>query len=258
MLFDEEVAKQLEVVYHRQDVLRRRRLVREALRAQPGERILDVGCGPGFYLADLLESVGPDGSLVGVDSSPASLAVAARRCEGHPNVTLREGEATALPVEDGTFDAALIVQVLEYVNDATAALAEISRALRPGGRVVVWDIDWSTVSWHSADPARMTGVLQTWDEHLAHPALPRTLASRLRLAGFGQVAFEAYPFASVEFDPERYAAAIMPLIRNFVAGRGRITEEDADAWADEQRELGDRGEYFFCCTQFCFTGTKSP
>jgi arsenite methyltransferase len=56
--FDASLGEELEVVYRTRDILRRRRLVHEALAAQPGERILDVGCGPGFYVAELLEAVG--------------------------------------------------------------------------------------------------------------------------------------------------------------------------------------------------------
>ena len=88
----------------------------EALAAQPGERILDVGCGPGFYVAELLEAVGPEGSVVGVDVSPAMLAIAAHRTEANPNAAFHETDATSLPVEGEDFDAALSVQVLEYVS----------------------------------------------------------------------------------------------------------------------------------------------
>ena len=84
------------------------------------------------------------------------------------DVAFYEADATNLPVPDGTFDAALSVQVLEYVPDATAALAEMHRALRPGGRVVIWDVDWATVTWHSEDPERMARVLRAWDEHLTN------------------------------------------------------------------------------------------
>ena len=82
--FDDRVVRQLEEAYEKRDMRRRRRLVHEALAPAPGERILDVGCGPGFYVAELLDAVGPEGSVVGVDGSAASLAVAARRSEGAP------------------------------------------------------------------------------------------------------------------------------------------------------------------------------
>ena len=125
---------------------------------------------------------------MGIDASPrhARRRGAPLRA-ATPTSTSGEGEATALPVDAADFDAALCVQVLEYVADPTAALAQMHRALRPGGRVVVWDIDWATVSWHSADPERMARVLRAWDDHLTHPSLPRTLGARLRAAGFSQV-----------------------------------------------------------------------
>jgi len=256
LAFDEEMGKQLEALYRIGDAVRRRRLVRRALGAASGESILDVGCGPGFYCAELLGEVGPDGKVVGVDSSPQMLALAARRCEGHDNVELNEGEATSLPVEDARFDAALCVQVLEYVRDVSRGLAELHRALRPGGRVVVWDVDWATVSWRSADPARMARVLGAWDEHLVHPSLPRTLVPAMRSAGFEQVEMEAHSFATADFDPDTYGAAAVPIIRSFVPGHNGVSQDDAEAWAAEQQELGDRGEFYFACLQFCFTGTR--
>jgi arsenite methyltransferase len=256
LAFDEEAGKQLEALYRIGDAVRRRRLVRAALGASPGEHILDVGCGPGFYGAELLDEVGPDGKVVGLDSSPQMLALAARRCEGHDNVEFLEADATALPVEDAGFDGAVCVQVLEYVPDVSAGLAELQRALRPGGRVVVWDVDWATVSWHSADPARMERVLGAWDEHLAHPSLPRTLAPAMRAVGFEQVEMEAHSFASADFDPDTYGAAAVSLIRSFVPDRNGVSEDEATAWAAEQRELGERGEFYFACLQFCLKGTR--
>ncbi len=254
--FDEETGKQLEALYRIGDAVRRRRLVRAALGPSAGERILDVGCGPGFYCAELLDDVGPDGEIVGLDSSPQMLALAARRCEGHDNVEFREADVTALPVEDAGFDAALCVQVLEYVPDLSVALAELRRALRPGGRVVVWDVDWATVSWHSADPVRMERVLGAWDEHLAHPSLPRTLAPAMRSAGFAEVEMEAHSFATVDFDPDSYGAAAVPIISSFVPGHNSVSKDDARAWAAEQRALGERGEFYFACLQFCLKGTR--
>jgi SAM-dependent methyltransferase len=256
LAFDESLLPRLEALYRTRDVLRRRRLIRAALGAAAGERILDVGCGPGFYVAELLEHVGPEGFVVGVDRSPEMLAAAAHRCQAHANVAFHEAEATSLPVEDGSFDAALCVQVLEYVPDATAALAELRRAVRAGGRVVVWDVDWATVSMHSVEPDQAERVLRAWDEHLAHVSLPRTLAARLRAAGFDDVHVEGHAFVTAEFVPDAYGVSLVPLIEQFVPGRAGITEAEAKAWGDEQRELGERGEFFFACVQFCCTGTR--
>ena len=256
LVFDESAARRIEALYRIGDAVRRRGLVRAALRAATGERILDVGCGPGYYCAELLQEVGPSGEVVGVDGSPAMLELAARRCAKYQNVEFHEADATSLPVSDGSFDGVLCVQVLEYVADPTAGLAQMHRSLRPGGRVVVWDVDWSTVSLHSRDPARTDAVLGAWDEHLAHASLPRTLGQRLRAAGFEDVRMEAHAFATSEFDSDAYGPALIPFIGDFVAGRQGIGEEEAQAWVAEQRELGQRGEFYFASTQCCFTAVK--
>jgi arsenite methyltransferase len=256
LVFDEDAARQIEGLYRIRDAVRRRELARAALGAKPGERVLDAGCGPGFYCVELAEEVGPDGSVVGVDSSAAMLALAERRCAGRANVDLREGDVLALPVEDACVDAAVCIQVLEYVADATAALAEIRRCVRPGGRVLIWDVDWATLSMNTDDPARTARVLRAWDTHLTHRSLPRTLPARLRAAGFADVSAESHAFATFVFDPETYGGATVPLIAGFVPDRAGVDEAEAEAWLAEQRALGERGEFSFAVTQFCFTATN--
>ena len=95
--FDERIAAQLEVFYRTRDIKRRRALAQEALAPQPGDEVLDVGCGPGFYVVDILDTVGANGSVTGVDASAAMLAIAGRKAGDRPNVRLLEGEATKLP-----------------------------------------------------------------------------------------------------------------------------------------------------------------
>lgn len=256
LVFDEEAAARIEELYVIGDAVRRRAIVRGMLAAQPGERILDVGCGPGFYCLELLDEVGASGSVVGVDSSPAMLELARRRCAGQANVELVPGEAVDLPLEDDSVDAAVCVQVLEYVEDATAGLAELHRVVTPGGRIVVWDIDWETLSVHTEDAARSERVLRAWDEHLAHRSLPRTLAPRLRSAGFDEISMESFVLATRDWDADRYGVALVPFIGAFVDGRDGVGPGEAEAWVAEQRSLGERGAFFFACTQFCFTARK--
>ena len=256
LVFDEATAQRIESAYHAEDVVRRRALVRQALAAAVGERIADVGCGPGFYCSELAEEVGRSGSVVGVDMSTAMLELASRRCAALSNVVLSQGEATSLPLAGASVDGVVCAQVLEYVQDVPSALRELRRVLRPGGRVVIWDIDWATVSWHSGDEARMRRVLEAWDEHLAHRSLPRTLAAQLRDAGFVHVEAQAHAFAATDFSADRLCVVLIPIIEAFVAGRNGITQEEAQAWTSEQHRLGERGEFSFASTQFCFTARK--
>ena len=256
LAFDEDLGKQLEVLYATRDVMRRRRLVCEALAATPGERTLDAGCGPGFYVAELAEVVGDAGTVVGLDESEAMLGLAAARNEGRQNVSLHPAPVTAMPLEDESFDAAISVQVLEYVRDVDVALAELRRVLRPGGRLVVWDVDWGTVSWHTADRDRMTRVMAAWDEHLADPVLPHRLVALLRAAGFEDITCEGHQFVTAEFTPDAYTAALLPVVKQYVSNGGLIPADELDAWAGEQLELAERGEYYCACVQVCFTGRR--
>jgi arsenite methyltransferase len=254
--FDRRLVERLEKLYATRDVVRRRELVRTALGARAGDRVLDVGCGPGFYVTELLEVVGRDGSIAGVDASADMLAVAAKRAAGHDKVEFHEADATSLPVPDASFDRALAVQVLEYVRDISTALAELHRALRPGGRVLIWDVDWATVSWQASDGKLMQRVLAAWDQHLTHPSLPRTLAAQLRDAGFEHIQMDAHPFATTQLIPDAYGGSLVPLLEQYVVEQGGMSQKEARAWADEQRALGDRGEFFFTVTQFCFTASR--
>jgi arsenite methyltransferase len=257
LAFDEDVARQIEALYLTRDAARRRRLVREALGTQPGDRVLDVGCGPGFYCLEIAEEVGPDGRVVGVDAAAPMLDLARRRCEAFDNVTFKQGDIMSIPVEDESFDRAVCVQVLEYVEPATAALSEIKRTLRPGGRVVIWDIDWGTVTWHSSDPALTEQILKAWDHHLAHPSLPRSLAPRLRDAGFEEVQATGHVFSTIStLDPDTYGAAIIPLIASYVTSNRLIDEHAVKAWVDDLRSLSEKGEFYFASAQFCFSGVK--
>jgi SAM-dependent methyltransferase len=185
------------------------------------------------------------------------LDLARRRCEEFDNVTFKQGDIMSIPVEDESFDRAVCVQVLEYVAPATAALSEIKRTLRPGGRVVIWDIDWGTVVWHSSDGDLTEQILKAWDQHLAHPSLPRSLAPRLREAGFGEVEATGHVFSTIStLDPETYGAAIIPLIASYVTSNGLIDDNAVKTWVDDQRSLSEKGEFYFAGVQFCFSAVK--
>jgi ubiquinone/menaquinone biosynthesis C-methylase UbiE len=116
--------------------------LREVLRPEPGERILEVGVGTGYYSHDIAGWVGPDGSLELFDLQQEFLDHVMRDAaeRGLENLVPTRGDATALPFEDASVDAVVLTAVLGEIPDAAAALAEIRRVLKPGGRLVVGEL----------------------------------------------------------------------------------------------------------------------
>ncbi|HEY6648612.1 MAG TPA: hypothetical protein VI217_16125 [Mycobacterium sp.] len=122
--------------------------------------------------------------------------------------------------------------------------------------MVIWDVDWSTVSWQSRDQERMRRMLDAWDTHLTHPALPRTLASQLRRAGFENVEIAGHAFVTTAWDPETYGGALVDQIVRHATEKGGMAADDAVAWKVEQQQLDAAGEFYFACTQCCFRADK--
>lgn len=145
--------------------------------------------------------------------------------------------------------------MLEHVPDATSALREIFRAIKPGGRTLIWDIDWDTLSIQSADRERWQRIDAAWDTHAARESLPRTLAPRMRETGFVDVEMSAHAFSTIELDPETYGGALVEVGAAALASLG-ASEEDVEGWTAEQRELGERGEFYFSVAQFSFTAKR--
>ena len=250
--FDEENARRLEAVYMTPDVIDQRRAIRAALSLQPGERVLDIGSGPGFLAAEMAAEVAPDGRVHGIDSSEIMLASARRR---EAPVEYGTGDALALPFPDEQFDVAVCTQVYEYVEDIAAALAEARRVLRTGGRLLVLDTDWDSIVWQSGDRERMERVLEAWNEHLADPYLPRRLPGLLRAAGLELTESAIIPILNVGADRDTYSAAMSRVVAAYVAGRGGISEADAIAWEQDLAGLGD--DYFFSINRYLFVAQRS-
>lgn len=163
-----------------QDLVIRRGTVLEALNLRTGERVLEAGCGGGYYAFEAATFVGPTGRVCAIDISPDQIGAAQARCADVAWVECRTADIASSPYDDAEFDAVFAVQVLEYLADLDGALRHIHRMLRPGGRLVIVATDWSSAVWHSENMPRMQRVMAAWAPHTLCPDLPAILAARLR------------------------------------------------------------------------------
>ncbi len=116
--------------------------LRDVLAPHPGERILEVGPGTGYYTLDVAGWAGEDGSVEILDLQREMLDHTMDRAAeaGLDNIHPTQADATGMPYEDGSFDAAYLVTTLGEIPDQDAALRELSRVLKPGGRLVVGEL----------------------------------------------------------------------------------------------------------------------
>ena len=122
-------------------IITRQRL-RDTLEPRPGERVLEVGPGTGYYTLDMAEWVGLQGRVDIFDLQQQMLDHTMRRAteRGLSNIIPTQGDARRLPFPDESFDAAYLTAVLGEIPDQDAALRELARVLRPGGRLVVGEL----------------------------------------------------------------------------------------------------------------------
>lgn len=256
--FDAETTRQLDIAYAGADVIKRRRASFDALDPCPGETIVDIGCGNGLLTVELARAVGPQGRIIGIDPSDDMRAAGAEKCAEFDHVTLLEGLADAMPVEDGIADKAVSVQVYEYLPDIPAALAEAHRVLRSGGRLVISDIHFDSWLWHSDDPDRMARMMTSWDAHLTERCVPALLPPLMRAAGFAVDRVDTVTLSDHMLKPDGLAMMMMRLMAAFAVNQGDFSEAEATAWSDEQESLAREGRFFFSLTQFVTSAVKRP
>lgn len=230
-----------------------REFVFEQLPVQPDDSVLSVGCGPGLEMEALAEYVGEEGQITGIDLNESVLDAAKDRCGHLPQVSFQQGDATDLPVADDSYDLAIAKQVLMAVSDVEAALDELYRVLKPGGRVAVTAGDFrSHVMNESTD--RMRRANELYRSEMGGRKLGTRLNSVLPDAGF--TVEDLVPYA-------KHSTTITDQIeRGIEVQRGILESSDAfedaeiEQWERDLRDLDEAGEYLSASIAFLYVARK--
>jgi ubiquinone/menaquinone biosynthesis C-methylase UbiE len=222
------------------------------LRLRPGQRVLDVGCGAGDDARRLAQLVGPSGQAVGVDFSQAMVDEARARAAGSGlPVEFHQGNATALDLPDGAFDAARCERLLLHVPDAAAAVAEMVRVTRPGGRVVVFDGDFDTIVIDHPDLVLTRRLMTAICDKLTNGRIGRQLPRLLRDAGLVEVEAEGGCVTSAPF------SFMSSMMWGTLGGSPEIIDPaDLAAWLAPLEEADKAGRLFGGFTGFIVSGTR--
>jgi arsenite methyltransferase len=253
--FTEEAARRLEAQYMAQDMVAQRADTIAKLGLAAGERVLDIGCGPGFLCESIADEVGEAGAVIGIDVS-ADLIASCRRRNRRSWLSYTVGDATQIAQPDASFDVVACTQVAEYVPDVDRVLTEACRILRPGGRAIFVATDWDAVLWHSDEPERMAQVLTSWESHCAHPHLPRSMCKRLRRAGLRVDGATVFPILNLDWSDSAYSKGLAGLIRHYVEGKHDVGAECLAQWYAEFARLSDSGSYFFSSSRYVFHASR--
>lgn len=227
----------------------------------PGGRVLDVGCGLGDVAASLAAEVGPEGQVVGVDASDAMLEVARRRAAGVPNISFHVADALSLEEPDASFDVVRSERMLQWVPDLDAAVAEMVRVLRPGGRLALIDTDWRTMTTDLGDDEAERAVM------LAHAALrerPGRAGSALlnlcRAHGLVDVEGTAAAHVWTHWDPDADSLleGLFPLslLRTQLVEAGAIDPVLGDRFVAAAEAAGRADRLCLSVTMFAASGRK--
>jgi ubiquinone/menaquinone biosynthesis C-methylase UbiE len=149
-----------------------------------GDTCVDIGSGTGTMTRRLARLTGHDGRVLGVEPNGMLRRVAEERAEAsRVRVTFCQGLATELPLPDETVDVVWCERVLQHVPDAQAALVEIARVLRPGGRALLLDSDHASRVESDIEPAVAHAIVQAFMSQMANPRSASKLPRQAMAAG---------------------------------------------------------------------------
>lgn len=220
--------------------------------------VLDVGCGTGVASRAIARRERFAGRVVGIDRSAYLSAAAGRLAEGEglgSVVEFRAGDSHGLGLQDGTFDAVVAHTLLSHVEDHLAALKEIVRVVKPGGKVGIFDGDYASMTLAVDEPAKAKAMDEMIiNAQVTNPRIMREMPRLLREVGLETTASFAYVVADIG-KADFFAPALQALAR-LLPSSGALSESEARAWVDAMLERSDEGTYFGASNFYSYVAVR--
>lgn len=216
------------------------------LHLHPGSHVLDAGCGPGTDTIDLAPLVGPQGRVVGLDHDPEVIDEANARAQAagvQAWVEHRQGDATAMPFESAFFDACRSERLFLHVPNPVPAFAELTRVTKPGGRVVVMDLDGGSISIDSPEQAIERRIVQVWAEVAHNGYAGRQLYRLFKQHQLIEIAVEITPLVFTDLATARYVARWDAVEQKAIAA-GVVTVGEVERYRASLEQLDAAGAHF--------------
>ena len=221
-------------------------------------QVLDVGCGPAIDTIPLLEYIGDEGQIVGIDSDPdmvkkANLEVEKRKIA--KRIKHVEGDAQRLPFSDSQFDrvhAERLFQVLPKSN-AESVFLEMTRVLKHNGRIVLVDADWGSASVNFSDCQLERRLLNFFAVKMRPNGFAgRELLELLNDNNYKEITVEVFPFVARDFSKTPFGEWLSTeALENKVA-----TKKEIDQWNKELTERTVKGTFLYHGDMIITAGTK--
>tara|TARA_B100000609_G_scaffold199630_1_gene205204 strand:+ start:5860 stop:6654 length:795 start_codon:yes stop_codon:yes gene_type:complete len=229
----------------------------EAMEVREGMCVLDVGCGPAIDTHALAKLVGPSGRVYGVDYDNEMISNATKKTEEHALASYVEhlvADATKLPFDDNTFDACRSERVLQHVAHPEDVLAEMARVTKPGGRIVVVDTDFGTLSIDSSED-RVERILTRITTEISHynGYAGRQLYRYFREQGLMHLQIEMLPFFVTQLQLMR-KIFMLEKVEEMAIQNEAITQDELARWHASLEAAEAKQTLFGSASQVMLTG----
>ncbi len=224
-----------------------KQLTYERMRVQPGQKVLDVGCGPGTDTIPLAHWVGSSGQVIGVDHDAAMTAEADQRALKagvNSYVTHKHADAIALPFESNYFDACRSERLFIHLLDPAKALSEMKRVTKPAGWIVVFDSDLGNISVDASEIEIERRLVRVFAEHMVNNGYSgRQLYRLFKQQGLVDVSIQVCGFHITDYALARQMWLLDKVEREALA-LGAVTVQEIDQLRAYWERANADGVYF--------------